>query len=64
MNEGWKCPGCYLIHAPFVKSCSCQHTLNALQGVSTIKTNAQEANLQTQNYKERPSYLPEGQENC
>lgn len=43
MNEGWKCPGCYLIHAPFVKSCSCQQTLqHALeipptQGVGTIK---------------------------
>jgi len=38
MNEGWKCPGCYLIHAPFVKSCSCQQTLQ-----HAIETNAQAA---------------------
>lgn len=21
--EGWKCPSCFLVHAPFVKSCDC-----------------------------------------
>lgn len=64
MNEGWKCPGCYLIHAPFVKSCSCQQTLqHALeipptQGVGNILTAEQihqqaEMNRKAQEARER-----------
>ena len=26
MNEGWLCPACLTVWAPFVKSCQCQAT--------------------------------------
>lgn len=96
MNEGWKCPGCSNIYAPFVRSCACQcvpcdmTTIKPTQGVGSILTAEQEKQQAEMNRKAqdkaledwmiyghgcvkvehvpaqntRPSWLPEGQENC
>lgn len=29
MNEGWICPRCNKVNAPFIKQCDCNHTIDA-----------------------------------
>ena len=36
MNEGWICPRCNKVHAPFIKECDCNDDSNYTKGVPRI----------------------------
>lgn len=36
MQEGWLCPRCKKVNAPWVPSCSCNESLNPLRDYYTI----------------------------